>query len=65
MARTSHAERLVTEVENLMLAHLKRFQAQISRIEEQVEGIAGDLRRARQHRAAVFASRPTRTSWHR
>ena len=46
----------MTEVENLMLEHLKRFQAQMSRVEEKVDGLAGDLRGVKQHMAAFMTS---------
>jgi hypothetical protein len=46
----------MTEVENLMVEHLKRFQVQMTRIEEQVEGVAADLRGVKQHMAAFLTS---------
>ncbi len=46
----------MTEVENLMLEHLKRFQLQMTRIEEKVEGVAADLRGVKQHMAAFLTS---------
>jgi hypothetical protein len=46
----------MTEVENLMVEHLKRFQVQMTRIEEKVEGVAADLRGVKQHMAAFLTS---------
>ncbi len=46
----------MTEVENLMLEHLKRFQLQMSRIEEKVEGVAADVRGVKQHMAAFMTA---------
>lgn len=46
----------MTEVENLVLEHLKRFQTQMSRIEEKVESVATDLRGVKQHMAAFLTS---------
>lgn len=46
----------MTEIENLMLEHLKRFQAQMTRVEEKVEGVAADLRVVKQHMAAFLSS---------
>jgi hypothetical protein len=39
-----------------MLEHLKRFQVQMTRIEEKVEGVAADLRGVKQHMAAFLTS---------
>lgn len=50
----------MTEVENLMLEHLKRFQAQMSRVEEKIEGVAADLRGVKQHMAAFMTSEVNR-----
>ena len=46
----------MTEVENLMLEHLKRVQAQMSRVEEKVDEVAADLRGVKQHMAAFLTS---------
>lgn len=46
----------MTEVENLMLEHLKRFQAQLSRVEEKVDETAADIRSVKQHMAAFLTS---------
>jgi hypothetical protein len=46
----------VTEVENLVLEHLKRFQAQMVRVEEKVDGLATDVRGIKQHMAAFLTS---------
>jgi len=46
----------VTEVENLLLEHLKRFQLQMTRVEEKVDGLAADVRGVKQHMAAFLTS---------
>ena len=46
----------MTEVENLVLEHLKRFQAQMARVEEKVDGLGTDLRGVKQHMAAFLTS---------
>jgi len=46
----------MTEVENLMLEHLKRFQAQMSRVEEKLDELAADVRSGKQHMAAFLTT---------
>ncbi|CAN5718777.1 hypothetical protein BH23PSE1_BH23PSE1_14550 [soil metagenome] len=46
----------MTEVENLMLEHLKRFQAPMARFEEKLDGVAADMRGMKQHMAAFMTS---------
>jgi hypothetical protein len=49
----------VTEVENLMLEHLKRFQLQMTRFEDKLDGVAAGMRGMKQHMAAFMASEAT------
>jgi hypothetical protein len=46
----------MTAVENLLFDHPTRFQAQMVRVEEKVEEVAGDIRGVRQHMAAFLTS---------
>jgi hypothetical protein len=46
----------MTEVENLVLEHLKRFQAQMVRVEEKVDGLSMEIRGGKQHMAAFLTS---------
>jgi hypothetical protein len=46
----------VTEVENLMLEHLKRFQSQMTRLEDKIDGLGAGLRGVRQHMAGFMTS---------
>jgi uncharacterized protein (UPF0335 family) len=46
----------VTEAENLVLEHLKRFQTQMSRVEEKLTDVAADVRGIKQHMAAFMTS---------
>ena len=46
----------MTEVEDLVLEPLKRFQAQMARVEEKVDGLGMDLRGVKQHMAAFLTS---------
>ena len=45
----------MTEVENLVLEHLKPFPAQMARVEEMVDGLATDLSGVK-HMAAFLTS---------
>ena len=47
---------MTNETENLILEHLKRFQAQMTRFEDRLDNIATDLRSVKQHMAAFMAS---------
>jgi len=44
----------VTEVESLVLEPLKRFQAQMSRLEEKLNEVAADMRGMKQHGVAFM-----------
>lgn len=44
----------MTEVENLVLEHLKRFQAQQARTDERIESMAADLMGLRQMMAGFM-----------
>ena len=44
------------EAENLVLEHLKRIQAQMSRFEERLNEVAADMRGMKQHMAAFMTS---------
>jgi len=46
----------VTEVENLLPEHLKRFQVQMGRVEEKVDEVAADVRGVMRHMAAFLTS---------
>ncbi|TPE53816.1 hypothetical protein [Amaricoccus solimangrovi] len=50
----------MTEVENLMLEHLKRFQGQLSRVEEKIEETASEMRSMKQHMGAFLTSEANR-----
>ena len=47
---------MTSKVENLVLEHLKRFQAQTTCVEDKVEQMATDLRGVKQHMAAFMGS---------
>lgn len=44
------------ETENLILEHLKWFQAQMTRFEDSLDTVRGDVRAIKQHMAAFMAS---------
>lgn len=46
----------MSEVENVVLEHLKRFSAQMSRLQEGQEAMAADIRAIKQHMAAFMTS---------
>ena len=47
---------MTSETESLVLEILKRLQAQLSRLEEKVDGLGADLRGVKQHMAAFMTS---------
>ena len=47
---------MTDDTENLILEHLKRFQAQLTRVEDRLDTMGADLRATKQHMAAFMAS---------
>ncbi len=46
----------MTDVENLVLEHLKRIQGQIARVDDRLSTIEAELRSVKQHIAALITS---------
>ncbi|MEM6307096.1 MAG: hypothetical protein AAF701_03810 [Pseudomonadota bacterium] len=47
---------MTNETENLILEHLKRFQAQMTRFEDSLNTVRTDMRGLKQHMAAFMSS---------
>jgi regulator of replication initiation timing len=47
---------MTADTENLILEHLKRFQAQMTRFEDRLDTVSADMRAIKQHMAAFMAS---------
>ena len=53
---------MTDDTANLVLEHLKRFQMQLTRVEERMDAMQSDMRAMKQHMAAFMGSEANQDS---